>query len=248
MTEEETTEQPEEPRPSEEETSKKGLGEFVTVSMRGPKRGIYEQLLAQLLIKGNRTNNDLIKIMSVCEAALMSRQKDKLDMNHVDVCYAVCRSFLNTRPDPNIKNVVRVAWSFPQTEENWKLNIEPWKKTNLSYSTLQTNWRHRNYPEKKRYGECLSPWKQTERENEILDYLDALAEKINIEISQLPPHQAFFEVTSALTEQSFAILQGEFTGWALRQLSQIKAQIAEEISPQVWREALGVFGEEQEEE
>lgn len=250
VAEEETESETEETEPLEkpEETSEKGLGDFVSVSMRGPKRGIYEQLLAQLLIKSNRTNYDLIKIISLCEAALMSRQKDKLDMNHVGVCYAVSRSFLNTKPDPNMKDVVRVAWSFPKIEENWEKYIDPWHRATVPYYPLETRHRKKNYPHKWRYSNYTSPWEARVKANEYLDYKDGLTKKVYEEMGELPIYDQFFQTTGALSTEGYQILEGEFAGWALRQLSEIKAQIAQEISPQVWREALGVFGEKREEE
>jgi len=55
-------------------------------------------------------------------------------------------------------------------------------------------------------------------------------------------------MASALTKEGYQILQGEFTGWALRQLLETQAIISEEIDPAVWREAQGIIAQEQEEE
>jgi len=218
------------------------LEKFASTSMRGPKRGIYEQLLASLLIKGVRSNDPLIKISCICEVAFMSKKKDKLDMNLVDVFYTVCQSLQNTeiaKSSQSNREYVNVSWSFPKTEENWKQYIEPWQKTGqIRYYTLFTSWRRNKYPFQDRRAD-VSPFRQTEHYNEVSEYYEKLANVIAAEIRDLPPHQSFFETASALDVHSYRILQGEFTGWALRQLLEIQATLAEEISPQVWKDAFG---------
>jgi hypothetical protein len=226
------------------------LEKFVSTSMRGPKRGIYEQLLASLLIKGVRSNDPLIKISCICEAAFMSKKKDKLDMNLVDVFYTVCQSLQNTEIAKSRKSkteYVNVSWSFPKTEENWKQYIKPWQKTSqLQFYTLFTSWRYNKYPIQDRL-ENVSPFRQVEHYNELAEYYENLATVIAAEIRDLPPHQCFFEMASALGVHSYRILQGEFTSWALRQLLEIQATLAEEISPQVWKDAFGQPSQETEE-
>ncbi len=56
------------------------LEKFTASSMRGMRKGIYQQLLASLLIKANKTDNPLTKIGCICEAAYLSRNKKALDM------------------------------------------------------------------------------------------------------------------------------------------------------------------------
>jgi len=228
----------------------KDLEKFATSSMRGPKRGIYEQLLASLLVKGVRSNDPLIKISCICEAAFMSKKKDKLDMNLVDVCYTVCQSLQNTeiaKSKQSKTEYVNVSWSFPKTEENWKQYIEPWQKTlQLRYYTLFTSWRHNKYPKQDRLAD-VSPFRQVEHYNEVSEYYEKLAKVIAAEVRALPSHQSFFEMASALDVHSYRIIQGEFTGWALRQLLATQATLAEEISPQVWKDAFGQPSQEIEE-
>lgn len=64
----------------------------------------------------------------------------------------------------------------------------------------------------------------------------------------MPLHQRFFQQTAALSKLSFFSLKGEFGRWALHQLLEAQATIAEEIDPRVWREALGLTRREEEEE
>jgi len=180
----------------------------------------------------------------------MSKKKDKLAMNLVDVFHTVCQSLQNSeiaKSRQSKTEYVNVSWSFPKTEENWKQYIDPWQKTRqLHYFTLFTNWRHNKYPKQDRLVD-VSPFRQTEHYNETAKYYEKLAKTISAEISDLPPHQSFFEMASALDVHSYRILQGEFTGWALRQLLEIQATLAAEISPQVWKDTFGQPSQEIEE-
>lgn len=168
----------------------------------------------------------------------------------MDVFYTVCQSLQNTeiaKSKQSKTEYVNVSWSFPKTEENWKQHIEPWQKTRqLHYYTLFTSWRHNKYPKQDRLVD-VSPYRQVEHYNEVSEYYEKLAKMIAAEVGELPPHQSFFEMASALDVHSYRILQGEFTGWALRQLLETQATLAEEISPQVWKDAFGQPSQEMEE-
>ena len=235
---------------SEDETAEEQgsqLDRFASASLRGPKRGIYQQLLALLLIKANRSNDYLIKISCICEAALMSRKKEKLNMDMIDVIYAIAKSFSASEAQPtssswlhpnSMIDLVEMAWTFPKTEENYKKFISPWWSTPLRYYPYHTDFRIRNYPLKNRitfdYGAYSTYY------NRQAEYLEKLKKVVRLEIAELPEWQNFFEKTSALSKKSFHVLQGEFSGWALKQLLETQAIISEEVDPEIYAETLAL--------
>ena len=226
--------------------SSKDLEKFTSSSLRGQKQGIYEHSMCSLIMKGIQTDKSLTKISTICEAALLSKNRDKLDLETVNVCNDVCRSFLNTYPTKNGSiEYMRIAWVFLPTEENFKTHIEPWHICALEYYTLFTDYRNRKYPQKIRY-EDTSPFAQTDRLNEQLDYNERLQKKIVADLKELPEFFRFFVAASALSFHGYNILVGEFTNWALAKLSDTRRKLTEEISPQVWKDFTGQEKQEKE--
>ena len=233
------------------------LDKFAASSMRGPKRGIYQQLLAQLLIKANRANDSLIKISCICEAALMSRKKKKLDMKLVHVCYMVCQSFKSSEirnisysflHRKEMIDVTRMAWVFPQTEENYRKYIESWQHIQLSYYAYYTQWRYKKYPIADRRGGFISDYNYPEYYNKTAAFIEDLKEKTQKDLEELPEWQNFYETTSAVAKRSFFVLQGEFTGWALPKLLETQATLSDEIDPEIWKETLSAVSKDEQKE
>lgn len=200
----------------------KNLEAFTSSSLRGQKRGIYQQLLASLLVKAVKTNDPLEKIQALCEAAYTCRIQDKLDMDLVDVCYEVCQSFINSKTTKRYGcTYVHISWSFNLSkEENYKKYIEPWKKQTYSCFEWFTSFTRTIIKDGSEYNQTN------------LDY-------INAELRKLPQHKQFYYGSEAMTVYSFRALKGSFCTWALKQLLQIQAVLSDEIDPQVWREATG---------
>jgi len=226
----------------------KDLEKFTSSSLRGQKKGIYEHSMCSLIMKGIQTDKQLTKIFTICEAALLSKNRDKLDIETVNICKDVCRSFMNTYPTKRGNaEYMRITWVFLPTEENWKTHIEPWHRCNLEYYTLFTDYRHTKYPENIRYKD-ISPFRQTEHLNELIDYNDRLKKKIVNDLAKLPTFFRFFVAASALSFYGYNILVGEFTNWALAELSDTRRKLTEEVSEDVWREFRGQEKEESKEE
>jgi len=234
------------------------LDRFASSSMRGPKRGIYQQLLAQLLIKANRANDPLIKIFCICEAALMSRIRKKLPMNLVQACYLVAQSFKSTEirtvsqsflHHKQMIDVVRMAWVFPETEENYNDFIASWHGVGLFYYPYHTPLRHKKHPISDRLGVSIFgnlEWR--EYYNKTAAFIEGLVDKVEKDLDELPEWQGFYERTSALGKRSFFVLQGEFTGWALPKLLETQATISDEIDPKIWSETLSAVSKAERED
>lgn len=212
---------------------------FVSTAMRGPRRGIYEKLLAGKLIQASTVGDPLKKIQNICEAAFLCKKKDKLDLNLVETASLVSASFMNTEITQKLDVMVIVAWAFDKTEENWKRFIKPWNKVGLRYFPLETPYRRRKYPSKLRYtGRSYFDY---EAENEQLDKRDTLRELVHGEIRKMPQNQQFFERTAALDRNSFFQLKGEFERWAVTKLLPIETVIAEQIDPRVYGEVAALM-------
>jgi len=234
-----------------EDKREEDFAKFIEKTVRGPKKGIYEQLLAGLLIKAQNSRDPLVKIHAICEAAFLSTQKEQLDMNLVDAAFTVCTSLMNT--ELNMKDnkadvqKVDVPWSFPTNEENWKKYIEPWQRITLEYYPLLTSLRHRKYPLKRRWKvSSLYVEDEVKEANEQIEFNEELCNAIYKEIEEMSPSKAFFEFTSALTRNSFFALKAEFEKWSLINLMGVAATIAEEINPKVWKETLQFASKETE--
>jgi hypothetical protein len=207
------------------------LGEVAAFALRGPRKGVYQQLLAGSLIKAMRTDDSLKKVYNICMAAYTFKEKDKLNMELVEICSRVCESLINTILERN--QPITVAWNFPQTEKNWEKYILPWQRTTLSFYPLLTYYGRRNYP--RRYAEN-DPFEGVGALNRRLNEHEETIKQANQEINELPIHKSFFESTSALSLTSFNVLKSEFSSWAIAKLAETQALIAEHVDPALFRE------------
>ena len=116
----------------------KDLEDFTTSTIRGNKRGARGQAIGFQLAKAASSNEPLIKILSLCEAALMFKKQEELDHGLIDCCMMVAQSFINTTPFKREgTNYYKMFWSFSLTEENYKKFVEPWQHNrNLTFYTL----------------------------------------------------------------------------------------------------------------
>ncbi|MFH1327662.1 MAG: hypothetical protein ABIH76_02230 [Candidatus Bathyarchaeota archaeon] len=212
------------------------LEKFTSSSMRGQKKGIYEHSQCKLIIKAIDSNDPLVKIYAICEAAQLSEKKDKLDLDTIKICNDVCVSLQNTFPTKTKSGeYYNIAWMFPPSEETYDKYIMPWHKTSLEFYPLKTNYRNRKYPlSRKRVN--VSPYAQIDYHNEFVEFEDRLQKKIDEDLSKLTDAFCFFTTTSALSDRSYNILKGEYATWALAELSDIRRELTKEISPNVWKE------------
>ena len=75
------------------------LEKFASVSMRGPRKGIWEQLAAAKLVKANRTGDPLQRVLSICEAARFARDRVKnpeIDYGVVDRLFDVATALFRS--------------------------------------------------------------------------------------------------------------------------------------------------------
>jgi hypothetical protein len=226
----------------------KDLEKFTSTSLRGQKRGIYEHSQGSLIMKGIHTEDKLTKIFTICEGALLSENKDKLDLEKVGVCSDVCVSLQNTIPSRIEKTeYVKVAWVFPVSDENYIKYVKPWHRVSLRFYPLLTTYRQSKYPQSRKLVH-VNPFNQLEYHNEVVEYQEKLIWKIETELREYSEGFRFFTKTTALDLNSFTVLKGELAAWALKELSDIRRGLTKEISPKTWHDLRGQEDREEEED
>lgn len=180
----------------EQNKEEKEYKEFISTALRKPRKGIRQQLMAQLLIKANITSEPLLKVQSICEVSYMAeKHKDQIDMNLVECASAVATSLINTEksnisPKSN-PNLIRCSWAFKQNEENYKKYVEPWHVVELRYYPLYTRYVYDKYP-----NFPISPviyhLDDQERWNEDKEEIE---EKVDNWFKKLSKGKAFYEQT-----------------------------------------------------
>jgi hypothetical protein len=227
------------------------LRDLAERTMRGPKTSVYQQMLAQKLIKANQTPQPLHKIRYACEAAFLCRNKENLDMARIQAINTVVQSLLNTeipKAGSQKVDIIIIAWSYPKTEGKYKFHVAPWHKLSLRYYPWETEVRRRKYPQKGRRSTSNSYWDQVEDENAYADYQEEVIDKIKEEINSMPQHEKFFQMTGALGRNSFYRLKAEFEGWAVPIVLEAMATMVDGIDPRVYSETLAtMYGQDTEE-
>jgi hypothetical protein len=222
-----------------------GLDKFANAALRGPRKGVYEQLLSGLLIKANQNSDPLMKIQAICEAANLTNEKSQLNMDFVDVAFTVSRAFLNTEviSEKGKAEHVDIPWPFPLTEENFNKYVKPWFTVTCSYYPFLTALRREKYPTHP----CFNTFDynakyEWERSEEI-------RQEIHDEILKMPRHESFFIQTSVLCKHSFTALKGNFAQWALPQALTIQTELAKQVHGKVYSEVFRMmFGKEKTEQ
>lgn len=120
---------------------KSELEKFTTLSLRGPKQGVYEQLACLKLLHANRTN-PLQRIRMISEAAWFTKPK-AIDMDLVQLLYEVSVALGNASSNqyypgsyqPSVK-IHHIPWPFNTTKENFERYIKPWLKSYSYYPSF----------------------------------------------------------------------------------------------------------------
>ena len=218
----------------QDETSESDFDKFAEQALRGPRKGVYEHVIAGLLIRGNAYGDPLRKVRTLCEAAISVKDKQKLNMGTVEVAFTVSSIMLKVELE-NEQVCVMIPWSFPLTLENWRKYIVPWQKIDLHYFPYHTNLRKTKFPEVPvfdRFG-CIERYYDAQ---ELYETKAKVTNFIHETVSSLPEHEKFFEMTSALSRQSYFALRTEFENWAISQLLTVQNCIAEQINPRIFSE------------
>jgi len=187
------------------------FAEFVAKTIRGPKFGAFEQLVAQHLVAAV-ASDPLRKIRLVCEAAYMCNpEKLNIDLDRLEVTYKVATSLINVVASEGIGVIIcAVPWAFPPSAESFRRFIKPWWSSEfLSYTVDGTS----------------SEVERVEKE------LNAMAEDqrfFNITMGG----------KAALTVLGYRSLVSQFVGWAMPFVQQVFEKVSRTVSPTVYNEVL----------
>lgn len=228
------------------EESEEGFNKFADAAMRSPRRKVYDQILAALLIKANSTSDPLKKIQTMCEAALFVKDKTSLDMALVESAYVVSSCLLKSEVTDDKRNgtsFVGVPWPFPRTEENWKKYVQPWQTVKLTYFPFLTSYRRQYYPFKPNF----DPWGSSEEA--AWEQREEATSAAHKEVQSLPEWHSFFIETEVLSLESFKALKGEFEHYYLQKLLTMQVLLAEQVNAQAYSEVFKtMYGQKESEE
>ena len=205
---------------SEAEESKSEFSQFASAALRGPRKGIYEQLLCQHLVL-SVTSKPLKKIRLICEAAMMIQDSEKqnINMELVEILNKVAIAFqhsIHYKSGGGARYCI-INWSFDNTEEVYEKFIEPWR----GHAKL-----------------FFFPTLQYDQDRAKEEY-----EQVRGMLSKLERWEWFFTVTrhANLAERSYNMLAGCFISWALPQIMKVFAQLSKLVQPSLYREMLALL-------
>jgi hypothetical protein len=192
------------------------LEKFLTSSVRGPKRGVYEQLLLTKLLSANR-GDPLKRIRLIGETAwFIDKEKADglgIDLTLIERIFKVAVSLENTslqlRHTDGILNPSQtypITWNFEITEENYKKYIASWYSNQLL--------------------------------DHYIDYVIPLNRRSERVIESQSYGMQFFSLSNSLTKVGYSTLVNSFVAWASPIITEIEAKIASTISPQAWSDVF----------
>lgn len=126
----------------------------------------------------------------------------KLDETQLGIMNAVAGSLFRPirKPISPTKEIISVAWSFEETEENYAKYIKPWAVSTLYFSDkLPEELKIRQDGGGYKVKESIKPWKK------------------------------FFAESMCLTEVGYNILIGSFHDWCIPKLAVVWATVAKDV-------------------
>ncbi len=261
-----------EENPEETETNAKTeeeqLTDFAASALRGPKFGIFEQLICQHLVQATVTADSLRKIQLVCDAALMlepDKQKALgVDMEKLEIVKAVNDAFqrrVATSLKQYARPIVSVEFGFPDSEENYTKYVGPWWTGEMPniYATQMNN----------RLGKIYTVYRCTQCRNRVADsikgrtgytedkcckfcgadlHYSAMTNPQPLYINHnfkpqedAPYWELFFEYCFALKEDGYINLKNHFLKWANPFAMDLMRRLTHAVRPEIYNEIARMF-------
>jgi len=259
---------------SEDEKQLESLGDLASKGLRGPKYGIFEQLLSQHLVLATLTSDPLRKIQLVCEASLLvdeeKRRAIQLDLAKVDVVKTV-NDALQHKILCNLKQkitpVVTVKFGFEPSEENYGKYVAPWWR-NLELS-IWPHWMKQTMGKTYRVFFCSSC---SNRVGDDLEGNTGMKDERCIFCGRslstrdysyddpqpyfithrfkakedVPYWQLFFSYCHALNQSGYNTLETCFLKWSIPLTMQTMAKLTKAVKPGIFRDILKMFARSRE--
>jgi len=271
MSEEETNQEKSETETVsvEAKTEEEKLTEFATSGLRGPKFGIYEQLLCQHLVQATVSSDPLRKIQLVVEGALMvseeKRKALKIDMDKLEVVRSINEGFIHRTEISNkfYDCLVVVEFGFPETEENFKHYIQPWDgdsglyhyplRLAHHYSSLGTSYREfrcaccRNLVADDLEGRTGFDGEKCKfcgsdlKQNNYSNPFPCIIQHAFKKHESTPDWKMFFATCHALSQPGYSELKGFFLKWAMPFIMMLMNKLTRVVRPEIYSEILKMF-------
>ena len=253
-----------------EKSEEEKLSEFASDALRGPKFGIFEQLLCQHLVQATVSTEPLRKIQLIVEAALMvepeKQEKLEIDLEKLEVVRAVTEAF-NHRNEVNDKmypDLVNVGFGFAESEGNYNRYIKPWyhQENLLLHYPLRLAHLFRHLGTSYRIFYCASC--RNAIANDLGDRSGATEEGeckfcgANLKAShrnpqpliiyhgfkphdKTPEWKIFFAYCQALAKSGFNELKTNFLEWAMPFIMDLMRKLTEVVRPEIYNEIAKMF-------
>ena len=202
---------------------------FFKSSVRAPRQGTYERLIAQHLIAAV-SSNPLKKIRLICEVVMtVDSAKLKINEDEIETLYRTTLSFIKTRHYRFGSNhYCFMSFPFEINEDNYIRYIKPWRtrSNELRYYPLFPN-----------------PSSHFHQGN-----FNAEKDKIVNDIKKLKYWDQFFWITqrARLTDLCYTELENMFIAWAIPQALKLFIKVAKVVSPDVYSNVLSTMTKSEE--
>jgi len=224
------------------------LESFTVRSLRGKRRGAFQDLLALQLYRAQRAD-PLKKVLIVSEAVMYAGDKANvsIDSETLELMFLVSQSLSNVSFEDGVYSI---PWAFSETEENYKKFIKPWIKgfeyhedrieQNREWVNFVLHW----------CGYLLTITPADHNENEvwekivdeygekcpycegILDFKDLEFKPFSFAKDDLDDASFVFEATHCLTHVGYLKLVNAFTSFALPKTAVAEAELSKLIDPE----------------
>ena len=255
---------------NETETEEVNLTKYVGGALRGPKFGIFEQLLCQNLVTATMTTDSLRKVQLITEAALMldpEKQKSLgMDAEKALLIYSVCTALqhkISTKLRQYHRPMVSVKFGFNPTQDNFKKFIEPWHREGSLryYADFMSKSLGKVYKvfycagcsnaisdhEKGNYGITEDHTCKFCGANLEVNAWDnpqpfILGHKF-VKDESVQEFEVFFSTCFCLAEDGYVALENSFLEWCMPVILETMRKLTEAVRPEVYTEIARMFAE-----
>lgn len=251
-------------------TEEQKLGEYAGQGLRGPRFGIFEQLLCQHLVQATVATDSLRKIQLICEGCLMvSEEKRKalaVDMEKVEVVRVITEAF-NHRVEISNKNypyLIDVRFGFEEIEENYNHYVESWCR-GISFghypARLAHHYSHLGTPYRRFYCANCQNFLVDDIHNEkpginrdgnckvceaslersISGYSPFIVQISFKKHEATPDWKMFFAICHALGKEGYEDLKNNFLKWAVPFSMELMRKLTQVVRPEIYNEIAKMF-------
>lgn len=254
---------------SKQKTEEEQLSEYAAQALRGPKFGIFEQLLCQHLVQATVSADPLRKIQLIVEAALMvdtEKQKPlQIDLERLEVVRTVTEAFTHRSEKSNnvYDCMVNVRFGFEESEENYNRYVQPWHNgghllhypTRLAelFSDLGTSYRVFYCASCHNVVADDQKGKIGMTDRDVCKFCGA-----NLKASSYNPRpffvhnpfrphdstpewKMFFAICNCLSRAGYNRLKTSFLEWAMPFTMQLMRKLTQAVRPEIYNEIAKMF-------